>query len=85
MGSYLKVVVTPSPGYTWNVGNLGFFPMENTGWTYENPWANSMLFYAEGKNQTVDIPMMFGPPTSSDFKIYENYAEVPTRVKTIKN
>ena len=85
MGSYLKVVVTPSPGYNWNVGNLGFFPMENAGWTYENPWANSMLFYAQGNNQTVDIPMMFGPPTSSDFKMYENYAEVPTRVKTIKN
>jgi hypothetical protein len=60
--------------------------MENSGWIFDNnPWPDSTFFSANGNNQTVNIPVMFGPPTSTDFLIYENNAGIPARIKTIKN
>ena len=86
LGTSLRIVAKPSPGYNWNNGNLMWYIGENIGWSFNNnPWPDSIILDANGNNQTINIPIMFGPPTSTDFKIYENHSKIPTRTKTIKN
>jgi hypothetical protein len=86
IGTSIRVILKPSTGYNWNNGNIGFYVMENSGWIFDNnPWPDSTIFSANGNNQTVNIPVEFGPPTSTDFLIYENNAAIPARIKTIKN
>lgn len=86
MGTSLKIVAMPTPGYNWNNGNTGWYANENQGWTIDNiHWPDSIIFTAMGNDQTVNIPVMFGPPTSTDFKIYENQSPVPVRIKTVVN
>jgi hypothetical protein len=86
IGTSLKVVIKPTPGFNWNSGNIGFAILQNVGWTFNNDgYPDSVYLYANGNNQSIDIPVQFGSPTSSDFFIYENGVTTPTRVKTITN
>jgi len=85
IGTSLKVVIKPTSGYNWHEGNIGFFVMENIGWTFSNYHPDSVILIANGNNETIDLPCMFGPPTSSDFILYENNSNIPTRIKVIEN
>ncbi len=81
-GTSLKVVSKPTPGYGWSNGNIGYYLGLNVGWTYNNYYPDSLVFTANGINQTIYVPVMLMAPTSSDFVIYENNAVIPTRIRT---
>jgi hypothetical protein len=80
-GTRIKVVVKSTPGF--NAQYYGWGVSENSGWTFNNFYPDSAVLTATGSGQTVDIPFVFGPPSSLDFIIYENNSVAPTRIKTI--
>lgn len=85
LGTSIKIVCKPSPGYGWGATGLG----NPEGLEVENNYPTSMIYTASGNDQTVNIPAMFGEsapvePTSLDIFIYENNASDVTRVKTVR-
>ncbi len=87
-GTSIKIHCKPTDGYDW--GPLGFFGSALIGFTFLNYMPDSVLLSAEGNNEIVSCPAMFGqdgpiPPTSIDFFIYENKSTSPTRIKTVRS
>jgi hypothetical protein len=83
IGTALKLVVKPTSG-NWTAGT-GFLYQQNIGWTYSMYYPDSIVLQANGVNQTLDMPFIWGPPSSFDFILYENNATSPTRSITIHN
>lgn len=83
MGTSLKLVIKPTSG-NWTSGT-GFNLQYNIGWVLNNYHPDSVVLHANGIDQTVDMPLMWGPPSSFDFILYENNSTSPTRSITIHN
>jgi hypothetical protein len=86
-GTTIKIHCKPTDGNDW--GALGFFGSALVGFAFLNYMPDSVLLSAEGNNEIVSCPAMFGqdgqvPPTSIDFLIYENKSTSPTRIKTVR-
>jgi len=88
-GTSIKVHCKPSDGNDW--GALGFFGSALIGFEFLNYMPDSVVLSADGNNETVSCPAMFGSggptdaQTSIDFFIYENRSTSPTRLKTVRD
>ena len=87
VGRSIKIHCKPSVGY--DLGALGFFGDNLVGFTFHNYKPDSVVLSANGINEIVSCPAMFGEgapvePTSIDFFIYENNSASPTRIKTVR-
>lgn len=83
IGAYLPIGTSLRVLIEGNFNGSGIWSMQNTGWTINNYFPDSMVFTTTGNNQTVEVPFQFGPPTSLDVLIYENNSPTPTRTKII--
>ena len=86
-GRSIKIICKPTEGYDF--GALGFFGSDLEGFIFHNYIPDSVMLTAEGNDEVVSCPAMFGEsgpvsPTSIDFFIYEDQAISPTRIKTVK-
>lgn len=86
-GTKIKIVCQPSEGYDW--GATGIMTNEANGFTVQDNYPSNIILTATGKDETINLPLMFGSfpssvITSMDFLIYENDATEYTRIKTVK-
>ena len=86
-GTATRVVVKTTPGTLPAQLNMVMWGSVSAGgWTLQNYYSDSLIFYARGTNNTVSAKISFGPPPiSTDFIFYENISTTPSRIKTIVN